>query len=309
MSGPGSMSGGSDRRVPGETMHSEEVGVANSRMTVQVLPAGFEENHTLRSACIRDLTLEQLATDSFAGRHCSRGNIPRTLVRYWHDPDALPDDVGVCLESWSRLRAHGFTFRMFTDSSAAAYIAERYGDRECAAFGRCRHPAMRSDYLRLCFILAEGGLYVDADEVLGGGNGWKVLFEDDRLKVRPLCYDIATGGMLPAAAIWQPDLSTEGRIFYVNNDPIAAPPGHVVMRRALTRATERLLTEGPRPEIQETTGPGNLTSVLAGHARELLLRGQRPDFVLLKDWEAVAQTRWELSYRCDDRNWRNMDHS
>jgi mannosyltransferase OCH1-like enzyme len=270
---------------------------------------GFEEDHALRSAFIRELTLEQLALGSPASTQGSRKKIPRTLVRYWHDPAALPDDVGACLQSWSGLRAQGFEFRMFDDRSAAAYMVAHYGSRESAAFRRCRHPAMRSDYLRLCFILAEGGLYVDADDVLGAPNGWTQLFDDDRLKIQPLCYDIAAEEMVPAAAIWQADLPTEGRIFYVNNNPIAAPPGHPIVRRALARATNRLLADDYRPEIQETTGPGNLTAVLAAHARELRLRGRGPDFVLLKEWDAIARTRWELSYRGDERNWRNMGRS
>jgi hypothetical protein len=30
------------------------------------------------------------------------------------------------------------------------------------------------------------------------------------------------------------------------------------------------------------------------------------DCELLRDWETIAETRWELSYRADARNWRNM---
>src|SRR5439155_21539995 len=113
--------------------------------------------------------------------------------------------------------------------------------------------------LRMYFGLAEGGLYVNAEDVLLG-NGWKVLFRNCELKVQPLCYDVPTGGMVPAAEIWRTDLPTAGRIFYVNNDPIAAPAGHPVLRRALARATARLLGGDPRPEIQPTTGPGPPTA-------------------------------------------------
>jgi hypothetical protein len=228
-------------------------------------------------------------------------------MRYWHDPAALPDDVGACLNSWNRLRDEGFSFRMFDDGSAAAYVAEHYGPREREAFARCRHPAMRCDYLRLCFILADGGVYVDADDILSTNNGWTRLFDDDRLKLQPLCYDLVEGGMVPATALWQADLPTAGRIFYVNNNPIAAPPRHPVVRLALERATARLLADDGLPEIQETTGPGNLSAALASHACELRRRGVAPDFLILENWEAIAQTRWELSYRSDERNWRNMD--
>lgn len=271
-------------------------------------PPGFEENDRLRSEFIRDLTLEQLDRAA-APCQSERGSdeaVPKTLVRYWHDPDDLPGDVRACLDSWDPLRAEGVELRMFSDSSAAAYITERYGSREREAFARCRHPAMRSDYLRLCFVLAEGGLYVDADDVLVG-NGWKDVFRDGALKIQPLCYDIPTGEMLPTTKIWRKDLSTNGRIFYVNNNPIAAPACHPVLRRALARATEKLLRDEPLPEIQSTTGPGNLTAALAAHARNLQVSGFPFDFEILYDWEAVAETRWELSYRGDARNWRNMD--
>jgi hypothetical protein len=271
-------------------------------------PFGFEEDDRLRSAFIRDLTLEQPGISAIRnfGMLPEPTLIPKTLVRYWHDPLDVPPDVRACLSSWDRLGQEGFEFRMFDDVSASAYIADEYGRRELEAFSRCRHPAMRSDYLRMCFVLAEGGLYVDADDVLLG-DGWRSIFQDGRLKVQPLCYDIPARGMVSAAEIWRPDLPTHGRIFYVNNDPIAAPADHPVLRQALARATKRLLGEDRLPEIQSTTGPGNFTAALAAHARDLQTAGAPLDFELLRDWEAIAETRWELSYRGDARNWRNMD--
>ncbi|MFD6713689.1 glycosyltransferase [Micromonospora chalcea] len=218
----------------------------------------------------------------------------------------MPPDVRKCLESWDPLRDEGFSFRMFDDASAAAYIEKWYGPRELAAFARCRHPAMRSDYLRLCFVLAEGGLYVDADDVLLG-DGWNNIFRDSTLKVHPLCYDVNAGGMVPGPELRRTDLPTDGRIFYVNNNPIAAPAGHPILRRALARATNSLLGCEPTPEIQATTGPGNLTAALAAYARESQISGIMPDFELLLHWEEVAEPRWDLAYRGDARNWRNME--
>jgi hypothetical protein len=167
---------------------------------------------------------------------------------------------------------------------------------------------MRSDYLRLCFVHAEGGLYVDADDVLLN-SGWEDLFRDSTLKLQPLGFDVMTNAMVPAADLKRTDLPTEGRIFYVNNNPIAAPAGHPVLRRALDRATRRLLAGEPCPEIQSTTGPGNLTAALAAHAREsqAQLAFASSDFKLLFEWERVAEPRWDLGYRKDSRNWRNMD--
>lgn len=269
--------------------------------------AGFEEDDRLRSDFIRDLTLRQLdGAEPRTKRASRRRRIPRTLVRFWHEPDDVPADVRACLDSWNVLREEGFAFRMFGDESAGQYIAERYGSRERAAFALCRHPAMRSDYFRLCFVLAEGGLYVDADDVLRGG-AWQDVCRDVALQVQPLCYDVPGGGMLPASDISRPDLPTAGRIFYVNNNPLAAPAGHPVLKRALARATSRLLDGGHRPEIQSTTGPGNLSAALAAHAREALVAGVNPDVKLLMEWENIAEPCWTLDYRRDARNWRNMD--
>jgi len=270
-------------------------------------PPGFEECERQRSAYVRHITLRQLERSSRSAEelHAEMTPIPKRLIRYWHDPSDLPEDVRACLNSWDRLGDEGFEFHMFDDIAAAAYISDTYGERESQAFSRCNHPAMRCDYLRLCFVLAEGGFYVDADDVLLGED-WRQMFLDGRLKVQPLCYDIPAGGMLPAAEIWQPDLPTHGRIFYVNNDPIAAPANHPVLERALGRATDKLLDEDRFREIQSTTGPGNFTVALAAHARHLELAGLPYDFELLRDWDSIAETRWDLSYRGDARNWRNV---
>ena len=111
---------------------------------------------------------------------------------------------------------------------------------------------------------------------------------------------------MPSADIWRTDLPPGDRVFYVNTDPIAAPAGHPVLQRALERATDRLLGSEGFLEIQATTGPGNLTAALAAHARQLQIAGYPFDFELIRDWDAIAEMRWELSYRNDERNWRNV---
>lgn len=270
----------------------------------------FENDDLHRSNFVRELTLRQLksADDTVGSSNISASGIPRTLIRYWHDLDELPEDVKECLDSWNRLDREGFEIRTFNDLSAKAYIADKFGARETAAFARCRHPAMRSDYLRMCFVLAEGGMYVDADDVLLG-DGWRDIFRDDRLKLQPLCYDISASRMVPASQIWLADLPTDGRVFYVNNDPIAAPAGHPMLARALARSTEKLLGDEDVPIIQSTTGPGNLTIALATHADALISADSPLDFELLRNWDDIAETRWDLSYRDDARNWRNVEGS
>src|SRR6056297_1388745 len=101
---------------------------------MRTYPPGFEENDKLRSEFIRDLTLHVLQSpDSHdAGEPPFSREVPRTLIQYWHDPSDLPSDVRDCIASWDSLTDEGFQMRMFGDTSAAAYIAERFGNRERA---------------------------------------------------------------------------------------------------------------------------------------------------------------------------------
>lgn len=269
---------------------------------------GFEEDHDLRSNYIRAMTIEQISqVEPAAARELSdpASSIPRTLVRYWHDPQDVPEDVARCLASWMPLKDEGVEFRFFGDASARAYIAERFGARHIAAFEQCHHPAMRSDFFRMCFAVADGGLYVDADDVLMG-SGWREVFDDNRLLLQPLAYDLSVYAMVPADELRNVDLPMRNRIFYVNNNPIASPPGHPVMQDALERATNMLLSGDSDLEIQSTTGPGNLTASLAAHARNLAITSERADFFMLLDWYATAEPFWDLEYRNDYRNWRNI---
>ena len=270
-------------------------------------PPGFEEDETLRSSFVREIILQQIEDQAVESNvfQAKDSTIPRKLVRFWHDPFNLDDDVRACLDSWDKLADNGFAFYMFDDVSALEYISDTYGEQERLAFLRCDHPAMRCDYLRLCFILAEGGMYVDADDVLIG-DGWRHIFKNSNLKLQPLGFDITRGGMMAAADIWRVDLPLAERVFYVNNDPIAAPPGNPIVQHALQRATKKLLQDENQHEIQATTGPGNLTAALVAHARKLQLDCRPPDFELLRDWDSIAEMRWNLTYRNDSRNWRKV---
>lgn len=271
-------------------------------------PKAPQQEERDRSTLVHKLILEQgkRTNDESNLRRISKDSaIPRKILQYWHDPSNLPNDVYECLSSWKKLEDNGFDIFLHNDISAAKYIAKVYGEKQQRAFARCSHPAMRSDYLRLCFMVQEGGFYVDADDVLIADD-CSHLLNNNLLKLQPLCYDISAGGMMPAADIWNPAISSDRRNFYVNNDPLIAPARHPLLIRALTRATEKLLCDDSFPEIQATTGPGNLTIALVDHANFLRANGQHLDFEFINGWESIAEMRWDLSYRKDERNWRNI---
>ncbi len=227
----------------------------------------------------------------------------RMIVLFWDDLERLPGDVGECIESWKSLVTHGFDLRLFDSNAARTFIASRLGPRHERAYRACYHPAMQSDYFRLCYILLEGGCYIDADDV-HNGPGIERLFDDGRLKIQPLCYDIETDRMVPPEIFTKPGADAATWIFYFNNNPLLAAPGHPIVERALANATAAIerAANGELLEIQSTTGPGNLT-------RSIFELAQQSEAALsalhvLRDWENVANSRWPLSYRSDNRNWR-----
>lgn len=227
----------------------------------------------------------------------------RSIVLFWDDLDRLPGDVGECIESWKSLERQGFDVCLFDTNGAMEFIASRLGPRHENAYRKCYHPAMQSDYFRLCYILVAGGCYIDADDVYHG-HSIECLFDDGRLKIQPLCYDVATGRMVPPEIFTKPGADVSTWIFYFNNNPLLATSGHPIIERALANATEAIeqATDGQLPEIQSTTGPGNLTRSIF----ELTQQDGATVSTLhvLHDWENVASTRWPLSYRSDRRNWR-----
>lgn len=229
--------------------------------------------------------------------------VPKTIVQFWHRRDQLPDDVKDCMRSWQSLQTQGYEYLLFDGEGAGAFIEQQLGERYRRAYERCYHPAMRSDYFRLCYISVKGGFYVDVDDVYLGGS-LDALFSGDCLYLQPLCYDTATASMVAPAVFTAKGAFSPDWIFYFNNNPLIAPARHPVVDQALSRSTlllERCTSE--LPEIQETTGPGNLSRTLFELDR-LSQIATRSVVRVLADWESTAATKWELSYRHDARNWR-----
>ncbi len=278
-----------DRVVAGDT---ETTDVCKSACVIA-------EDDALRSAHVRQRLLHN------GPDRCPRFptvSIPRVIVQFWHSSADVPSDVSECFDSWGPLIERGFRRVLFDDDTARDFIFRFLGRSHAAAFDHCGHPAMRCDYFRLCWMLLRGGFYVDADELYLGVN-CDELFVDDTLKVQPLCYDLSSAEMVPASVFLNTADPSPDWIFYVNNNPLVAPRGHPVIRLALERATRLLLRPKPPTDIQSTTGPGNLTASLVRHSID---RGDERarDFAFIVEWDSISVSRWPLSYRNDERNWR-----
>jgi mannosyltransferase OCH1-like enzyme len=216
------------------------------------------EHHRQCSEFIRGLVQQSVSEVPINDRY--KQGPPRIIVQYWHDLGELPGDIEECIASWIHWRTNDFTHCLFDERAAKTFIGRSLGTRHECAFNRCYHPAMQADYFRLCYLLVQGGFYVDADDICVGTDiGW--LFEDGRLKLQPLCYDIASGAMVKPSLFLSADAYDPSWIFYFNNNPLVASRGHPIIERALSQATNllELASDDALPEIQTTTGPGNLS--------------------------------------------------
>jgi len=228
---------------------------------------------------------------------------PKCIVQFWDDLGRLPQDVRECMNSWNKLERSGFELEVFDEGSAREFIKNHLGSRYEKAFDKCYHPSMQSDYFRYSYIFVKGGFYVDADDVY---HGMPIdhFFTDGRLKLQPFCYDIATAQMVPPSVFVKPGADQLSWIFYFNTTPLIAGRNHPIIERALLNATISLEQESKDalPEVQATTGPGNLTRSIF----ELLASESCPEETLLvvHDWENTSTSKWPLSYRSDKRNWR-----
>jgi len=227
----------------------------------------------------------------------------RRIVQFWDDLGRLPEDVKECMETWKELEKSGFEIQVFDENAARNFIRLRLGVRYEKAFDKCYHPSMKSDYFRYSYIFLEGGAYVDADDVY---HGMPIdhLFKDGRLKLQPFCYDIATAQMVSPAIFTKRGGDQMSWIFYFNTTPLIAGRNHPIVERALLNATTSLerAEQDELPEVQATTGPGNLTrsifEILADEGCS------EETFVVVHDWENISTSKWPLSYRNDQRNWR-----
>ncbi|WP_413432287.1 glycosyltransferase [Crateriforma spongiae] len=264
----------------------------------------FLNDHAIRSQLVYELITSpqnrRLHAETDSG-------IPKRVIQFWDDLARMPDDVRECINSWHIIDGLGYSRELFDDAYASDFIGQNFDVGHLNAYDRCHHPAMRCDYFRLCFLLKNGGAYIDADEQFVGDEDLTAFFETGAVKLQPLCFDMSTGAMVPASRFIHEPFDRH-RIYYFNNNPILARKDDAVIAIALQRATNKLLSSARPQDIQATTGPGNITeSLLLSQYGQDNPQGERPRWQALSRWDDFSVSKWPLSYRDDNRNWRNWE--
>ena len=128
---------------------NRKVSESNFGISINKLsPLDISEDDDLRSRCIWHL-IHNSENEIFQD---TTSIIPRILIQFWDDAKAIPTDVQKCIDSWQPFDEYGFDRLLFDDDSAKNFIMNNFNRRYLDAFERCKHPAMRSDYFRLCYI-------------------------------------------------------------------------------------------------------------------------------------------------------------
>lgn len=203
--------------------------------------------------------------------------IPHVIHQFWDRPDP-PDDVKERMASWPA-RHPGWRHVIWSDESAAGFLAESFGADAVRCFLAAKLPEMRSDIFRLAALAADGGLYVDADFGC-------------RESVEPL-------------------LSGEGLVSYgkgrktgkvkVSNNFLASEAGGMLVSVALERALHNVRRGGLSLHVSQLTGPILLTSVW----RKRLTEADRARYRLIDDVERARfiKRSGRLHYRSQGRHW------
>lgn len=204
---------------------------------------------------------------------------PPAIFQFWDTPDP-PGDVAREMAAWAA--APGY--RLYDAAEAETYIRARFGAAEARLFAEAPHPAIQSDYFRLCRLAYEGGLYVDADA-----------------RMRPGALDFAAG-LGERTVLW---LRTRAPAMSVANGFLAAPADAPVIVEALARASRAMA--GAPAHVFDHAGPTVVTNAFL----DLWDEGRAGALAVMSDAFVAdnAMTQAPAAYKRTDRNWHRWQRA
>lgn len=230
-------------------------------------------DHTAPAASLL-LALRQAELLAFLPAPGGAPPIPRVINAFWHDA-VLPADVETMLQSW-RDGNPAYRWRRFDFAQARDYLAAAFPGPVLQAFLRVREIPQKVDIFRLALLVAEGGIFVAAD---------------DRC-LQPVDTVLPPGASLVLA---------QEHFACIATHFVAAAPGHPVLQAAL-RAVVAAINRGDNEFPWLLSGPGLLTRALAQHlAARGVAAGLPPGLLVLDKRELgrVAAAECFAAYKAE----------
>lgn len=206
--------------------------------------------------------------------------VPRQIFQYW-DRKTPPSRIAAMMTTW-RL-APGYKYRCYDRREAMTYLADKVSPEARRAFQLARNPAEEADFLRLCLLHREGGIYADADDRRDGDLN---RFIADRTGLTVLV---------------EPGLAN------VANNFLIAAPSHPVLAKAVDMAQQALLARDAETTWSKT-GPGLLTRALASHLGDCLVADVAPEVTPLglADIAEVVSIHNPAEHKGSATDWRGL---
>lgn len=200
-------------------------------------------------------------------------------MQYWDTAD-IPEDVSSVMNSWQN---HAdFSYSRLDRDLAAEFLLDEFDSDHAQAFNLANSATEESDFIRLCWLLKNGGIYADADDKLIGDPAALLVPGADLVVVRNPWREIT-------------------------NHLICAQPGHPVLQWAVDGARRALLQRDNNSPWAKT-GPGLLTRAVAAYLGQASAGGDRHNLCILERHTLypVVQMHLRLSYKSTPRYWNAM---
>ena len=191
--------------------------------------------------------------------------IPRRIVQYWSH-GTPPPALAPIMASWRA--APGHDYALWDRRQALAFLADEFGTDWARALRLARHPAEESDFFRLCYLSARGGIYADCDDRLTGPI--------ERLRR-------GASGLV----VFREPMGT------IANNLILAAPHHPVLALAAVTARQAL-TRKDNDSVWAKTGPGLLTRVIAQACEQIAKGAAAPDFTIRPRHAAARDVHFHI---------------
>lgn len=174
--------------------------------------------------------------------------IPKKIVQFWDD-STIPEDIGFGMMC-AQANNPDYEYEVFDRQMADTFVAQNCSKTIVRAYRLANHPAMRADVFRLAYLLANGGVYIDAD---------------DRC-IQPLSTLFPTGFELVVAQ------EMDGSI---GNNFIASSPNHPWVAHSLNMVA-MFINERQGDNIWMVSGPGAISGSFTRFYLNDFLKSQMP---------------------------------